>query len=284
MNQRAVSLGVVLSLGLLLVPLAPKARASWIEKPAPTASIPTTGLSTLTNWGPTTSTFPAGTQDPFVIQQFNAATYQPAAPPGLTAQLQAIGISLSYTFQNTINMTFTNPSTSTVMATGNIELLAPSPTLNTGLTGISNVYVPGYNTPGSASTQALPILVNAPTFGNTATVTASSAVHTFPYTVTMATQTTSSVSALAYTQSLPTVLAAFTGVGSVQLPVTAYATSTFNNNFGNGQGGSTTFASVTVSVVYFYAYVPEPSSLVLTGLGGFGLLGACLRQRRRRQD
>ncbi len=253
MKQHGVSLGLILTFGLAFSPLVPSARATWIETTAQTESIPLT----LTNWGPTTSVLSG--LDPFTIQQFNAATYQPSAPAGQTVQLEAVGISLSYEFQNTINMTFINPSTTTVTATGYMELSLPS---------------------------VITSLVNNPTFGNSATVTSATGTVADPYKVTQPTQTTTGTSALAYEQSSsngPAVLAAFSGAGTVSLPVVAISNSTFTNSTGNGLGGSTTNAGATLSVVYFYAYVPEPSSLVLTGLGAVGFL-AVGRRRFRRQD
>ena len=248
MRHRAV-LNRLLLAGFFLAALAPSTRADFMTA-AQTESIPLT----LTDWSPTTASL-AG-KNPFVIQQFNAATYQPMAPAGKTVLFTGVAVSLTYQFQNTISMRFDNVSTITVNASGEMHL---------GLNG-------------------LPItdLVGKPTFATSATQT-STAGNTFPKNVTVPTKVVNGLSSMGYTAANGAVFTAFAGSGSVSLPVVATATSSFTTSSGNGKGTSDTSALASISVVYFYQFVPEPSSMALTGLGGVGLVLA-FRKRVSRKD
>lgn len=84
----------------------------------------------------------------------------------------------------------------------------------------------------------------------------------------------------------PALLAQFIGTGSVDLPVTAVAHSSFFSDSGNGGAAVITKADATVTVQYFYTpaagtpTVPEPSGLVLLALGaGMGLTLVTAAQR-----
>ncbi len=76
----------------------------------------------------------------------------------------------------------------------------------------------------------------------------------------------------------------FIGTGTVGLPVTAAAFSSFYSNTGNGGGAVFTNASAIVSIQYGFEQaqqiVPEPSGVVLLGLGAGLVLLASRRYRR----
>jgi hypothetical protein len=68
--------------------------------------------------------------------------------------------------------------------------------------------------------------------------------------------------------------ALFTGLGSIVLNVDAIGASSSSDTAGNYDKSLRTSAAATVEVRYEYTLrsVPEPSSLILIGLGGLGLL------------
>jgi hypothetical protein len=64
-------------------------------------------------------------------------------------------------------------------------------------------------------------------------------------------------------------------MGTIGLADTANANSSFYSDSGNGAGRVLTSAGATVTVQYTYQAIPEPSGLILLGLGaGFLLLAA----------
>ena len=76
------------------------------------------------------------------------------------------------------------------------------------------------------------------------------------------------------TLTAPADLALFSGTGSLSLPVTASAWSSFFSNSGNGFGKVTTSGSASISVTYNWSptgpaaqTVPEPAAVVLWGIG-----------------
>jgi hypothetical protein len=187
--------------------------------------------------------------DPFVVQQFNAAAN---GGFGQNAHLVGVGVRMDYTIENTIAITFANTATINVQASGTIHLIGP---------GGNDLVTPG-------------------TFSNSANL-APLPSDLFPKTVSLPTKTITGNSALGYNDS--STLNTFTGTGTVSLPVIAAAQSSFTSSSGNGFGGSTTLASVTMTLTYFFV-VPEPASVVLTGLGGAGLLLMFRSRGRRRGD
>jgi hypothetical protein len=71
----------------------------------------------------------------------------------------------------------------------------------------------------------------------------------------------------------------FIGTGTIDMPVTAIAYSSFYSDSGNGGGLVRTTASATVTLQYLYV-IPEPSGLILLGLGVGITLVAARRHRR----
>jgi hypothetical protein len=78
----------------------------------------------------------------------------------------------------------------------------------------------------------------------------------------------------------PSLFSDFIGPGTVGLPVTATAFSSFYSSSGNGGGGVMTEANATVSLVYHFTAVPEPSSIILLLLG-FNIVVLAKRLRAR---
>jgi hypothetical protein len=238
--------------GLALSASAPPARAGLDIR---TQTVTTTPIPlTKTDWNDSTASL-AG-KNPFVLPQFNPADHTAEGPPGSKVMLLAVAFELTYQFQNTLTMQFTNVSTITVTASGIMHLNLP---------GVIND------------------LVGAPTFANSGSRTSKS-TDTFPENVVLGPQITSGDSKMAYFwNTSPNVTNAFTGTGVIKLPVIATATSDFTTSSGNGRGTSDTFALASINVIYFYTFVPEPSSVVLTALGGTAL-AACYQRRRARSS
>jgi hypothetical protein len=80
--------------------------------------------------------------------------------------------------------------------------------------------------------------------------------------------------------TLASVLAEFTGTGSIVLPASTYTQTWIGYNGGNTNASQVTNAELTGSVTYRYAPVPEPSTLALLGIGAFGLLFGIRRDRK----
>jgi len=262
MHKRLLGLGLFsLGLGLALSPTAARADFQQIYQ----ADIPQNQAATNqnlnisatdTNFGPGTANL---INDPFQIQQFDATKYHMVVN-GIDRQatLYEVVVSLKYEFQNTIQMSFVNPSTSTVTAQGVMRL-----DVN--------------NTLGKL---ALANVVNTPTFFTQKTLTFPTDIKNASY-IQPTPKVVASTSAMGYFDK--STLDLFSGKGTLSLPVYATATSGYTNSAGNGAGGSRTSAAAALSVTYYYYFVPEPSSLALTGLGALGLCVVC-RARNRREE
>jgi hypothetical protein len=240
-------------MALLVVGISPllgsRARADFIQLPAQTDVI----APTKTDWNDKTSSLIGS--NPFMVKLFNPADFQSQAPPGKFAKLEAVAISLTYSINNTITLRFDNVSTINVTATGFVAVTLPDHTTN---------------------------LVNPATF-TTAISRSSNASDLFPKFVPITPNTVAGTSAIGYTlDTNSSIVSMFQGKGTIDLPVFAHAQSTFSSTSGNGAANVVTIAAATISVIYWYSFVPEPSSIVLTGLGGLGLALASVRRARRK--
>lgn len=185
---------------------------------------------------PTDTNFGPGTavNDPMVFNQFNPAL----------GTLNSVLLTFSYDFYHQSTVTFFAPGTIVTSAVQNsITVQRP---------GGGDIAV-GATSDYSQST----------TF-NPATMTLGQPVTLSPVTI------SGSIGPISLTT--PSDLALFTGTGTVAIPVLASSLAVLPTNNGNGAAAVTTQADAKVTISYSYTAVPEPSSVVLMGLGGIGLL------------
>lgn len=192
----------------------------------------------------TDTNFGPGTalNDPMMFNQFNSAL----------GTLDSVSVSVLYDFTHTATVTFYTPGTFTTSATqNNLAVNLPNGQSIVSTTAPDYVQTTTFN----SSTMHLNTPINLPTVTNSGAVG--------PLSLTSAAD-----------------LALFTGNGTIAIPVLASSYGSFVTTNGNGAGLVTTTADAKVTISYTYTphAVPEPSSVVLLGLGGCGLLW--FRRRR----
>ncbi len=241
--------------------------------PVQTQSTSPAGVMVSTNWIAGTQ----GVNDPLVFNKFNPNQ----------GTLTSISITMTTTVRNDYTMTFAStPTTTTIYLatsqTSNPSVLAdPSaramltdgPTVTLlGPNGVTLFGAPGTRQPvdfvsmtESKGTYSSLLPISSPNY-IAPTVTEQSFQRTL----------TAADSASLFKQ--------FTGTGTLNLPISTSAFSSFYSSSGNGGGAVFTEASASVSIQYGYLItpqsVPEPSSVVLLALGA-GLVFLARRRGRR---
>jgi hypothetical protein len=226
-----------------------------------------------TDWGPGTSVI----TDPLPFAQFN---------PSL-GTLTAIDITLTTTVRNDYILAFPNTVTPTplyVATSADPLSVLLDPAQRALLTDGPTVTVYGPNGSSTqifgapATTQPVDFLQLTKPSGTFSSLLPVTNPNFIPPTITN----------LSYPLTLEanagSLFSDFIGTGTVDLPVTATAFSSFYSSSGNGSGAVFTTANATVTIQYVYSSVssvPEPSSAILLGLGIVGISILATRLRRR---
>lgn len=268
MSRRMIALAISF---LAILPFgARRAAGGEITTPLQSQSIP----MTQTDWGPGTD----GGGKPLSFQQFN---------PSL-GTLLGVDISMSTTIRNDFILTFVPTPISTTLYVATTQTTDPSilsnPALVQQLTDGPTVTLKGpdgvtsiFGYPGTM----MPVDV--------VSMTEASGTWSSLYSVTNPNYISPDQATFSFSTTIGasegSLLSEFLGTGTVSLPVTAIAHSSFYSDSGNGGGAVMTSAGATVTVQYLYSVrpaftTPEPSGLILLGTAaGAGLVG--FRRRRR---
>ncbi len=251
-------------LGCLLPPLQ-SVRAGELFTPVQTQSTSPAGTLVTTNWGPGTSQV----KSPLSFEQFN---------PKL-GTLEEIDITLTTTIRNDYKLIFVpTPKITTIdvatSATSDPSILN-DPVKRAQLTDGPTItlFAPGgrsqiFGPP--ATRQPVDFVQLTETSGTWSSLLPINDPHFIPPTM-----TEQSFSRTLNDSNASSVFSDFIGSGSVSLPITATAFSSFFTSSGNGGGAVLTKANAAVSIQYGYApnAIPEPSSVILLTIGlGLGTL------------
>jgi PEP-CTERM motif len=268
MRRRVIAFDLT-CLAVLLLCQHPAAGGNVLS-PAQTQSTSPPGVLVSTDWGPGTP----GITDPLVFNQFN---------PKL-GKLTGIDITLSTTIRNDYILTFVATQTPTTIFVATSQTSNPSvlsnPTERAQLTdgptitlyaanGVSEIFGP----PGTRQpVDFVQMTESSGTWSSLLPITDPNYISP--------TMTQQSYSRTLTASNASSVFSEFIGTGTVDLPVTATAFSSFYSSTGNGSGGVLTKANASVTIQYNYSSIPEPSSVILLGLGiGMGLAARKLRGR-----
>jgi hypothetical protein len=259
----ALSFLAVLSLGHR------PAAGGEVSTPLQTESIPMTP----TDWGPGTG----GIANPLAFQQFN---------PKL-GTLTAIDLTLQMTVRNNFELIFPSSPTPTTLyvattATMNpsvlanpsqVQLLTDGPTVTvTAPNGVTQLFG------GPATTVPVDVVSLTESGGTWSSTLPVTDPHYIP-----PSNVQLSLARTLDASNAASLLPEFIGTGLADLPITAVAHSSFYSSSGNGGGMVLTSAGATVTLQYWYipsaASLPEPSSLILLGLGA-GITFLAVGRRR----
>jgi hypothetical protein len=253
--------------------LAQHARAGGlIITPLQTQSTSPPDVLIATNWGPGT----AGIDNPLVFNQFN---------PQL-GTLSTINITFTTTIRNDYELIFAKTPTPTTIYVATTQTTDPSvladpvkramltdgPTVTLfGSDGSTQIFGP------PATRQPVDLVQMTEPSGTFSSLLPITNPNFIPPTL-----TTQSFSRTLTEADSPSLFAEFIGTGNVGLPVTATSFSSFYSSTGNGGGAVLTKANAVVTLQYTYsAFVPEPSSTILLGLGiGISVLAGKAGRRR----
>ena len=245
------------------------ASGGQILTPPQTKSTSPAGVLVATNWGAGTG----GIADPLTFTQFNPSL-------GILTDIQ---ITLTTNIRNDYILSFVQTPIPTTIYVATSSTSDPSiladPARRALLTDGPTVtlFGPGGNVQlfgPPATTQPVDLVQMTEPSGTFSSLLPITNPNFIPPTVTQQT----------FTRTLDpsnaaSIFADFIGNGSVNLPVTATAFSSFFSDSGNGGGTVLTKASATVTIQYGYSAIPEPSSVLLLGLG-IGLATLATRVRR----
>ncbi len=171
--------------------------------------------------------------------------------------LDSVNLALSYTYNHAVTMSFTSASTITVTGDQNgITMSLPNQT------AVVSGPVPDYSATRSYAGPSYPYTLTLPTETTTGSLTP--------------VKLTSAADLAMFTQSAPSDTL-------IKLPVSAQARSSFTSSSSNGGGGSQVYAGVVATLSYSYEpfkTVPEPSTFAAFALG----LGGYLLARRNRKS
>jgi hypothetical protein len=227
------------------------------------------GVLIATDWGPGTN----GVTSPLSFEKFN---------PTL-GSLTAIDITLTATIRNDYELIFVNTPIPTTIGVATSQTSDPSvladPTKRSMLTDGPTVTVFGPSSTlqifgAPATRQPVDFVQLTESSGTWSSLLPITSPHFISPTITQ-----QSYSRTLTDSNAPSLFADFIGTGNVDLPVTAAAFSSFYSSSGNGGGAVLTNANAIVTLQYLYAAVPEPSSVIILGLGiGISFLASRLRR------
>jgi PEP-CTERM motif len=271
--MRRRSIGFELSCVAFLFLVQRPVSGGEIVTPLQTQSTSAPGVLVATNWGPGTN----GVTNPLVFDQFN---------PHL-GTLTSIDLTLTTTVRNDYELIFVKTPIPTTIYVATSQTTDPSvladPSKRALLTDGPTVTLFGPN--GSTQIFGAPATRQPVDFVQ---LTESSGTWSSLFPITNPnfippTMTEQSFSLGLTAANAPSLFSEFIGTGEVDLPVTATAFSSFFTSSGNGGGAVLTAASAVVTVQYSYfaaTTIPEPSSVILLGLG-IGMSFLASRRTRR---